>query len=395
MIATEHLPVTRLTDGPLHHWFGYYDKFPWDATGRYVLTMEVDFGDRPLRADDQVTICMIDLHEDRRLIPLDVTTAWCWQMGAVMQWLNPRADREIIYNVREQDRFGAVVRDVFSGETRSLPRAVNAVAPNGRYAMCANFSRIADMRPGYGYVGFADPGFADPHPADDGIWYMDLETGENELVITLDQAVHFAPQEGMEGRKHWFNHLLVAPDSSRFVFLHRWGLEPGKTLGHRMLWARPDGSELGIVCDYQMVSHFDWKDADHMLAWARQPDFGDRFYLFNIATGEKEIVGGGVLTHDGHCSYSPDRRFILNDTYPQNQHRTVMIYDPRTNRRIDIGRFYSMPEQVGEYRCDLHPRWNREGTGVCIDSMHEGTRQMYFIDVSEIVEELSSCPTGD
>jgi len=54
---------------------------------------------------------------------------------------------------------------------------------------------------------------------------------------------------------------------------------------------------------------------------------------------------------------------------------------------VEIGRFYSLPETCNTgFRCDLHPRWGHSGRLVCIDSIHEaGERQMYVIDVSEVV----------
>ena len=52
---------------------------------------------------------------------------------------------------------------------------------------------------------------------------------------------------------------------------------------------------------------------------------------------------------------------------------------------MDIGRFFAPRELDGEIRCDLHPRWSRDGTQVCLDSVHEGTRQMYVVEVRDIV----------
>ena len=34
-----------------------------------------------------------------------------------------------------------------------------------------------------------------------------------------------------------------------------------------MMTARPDGSEVAIVAWHGGVSHFDWRDPDHILAW--------------------------------------------------------------------------------------------------------------------------------
>ena len=48
MDTTKHNVVAKpITQGPKHHFFGYYGVCPWDATGRYVLCLESDFHERP------------------------------------------------------------------------------------------------------------------------------------------------------------------------------------------------------------------------------------------------------------------------------------------------------------------------------------------------------------
>ena len=33
----------QITQGPKHHFFGYYDKQQWDVSNRYILSNQVDF----------------------------------------------------------------------------------------------------------------------------------------------------------------------------------------------------------------------------------------------------------------------------------------------------------------------------------------------------------------
>jgi len=305
----------------------------------------------------------------------------------MLQWLESAPERLIVYNAREGERFISVVRDVHAGEVRALPRPVYAVSRDGRSAVSLNFSRVHRCRPGYGYAGVPDPWEDDPAPQDDGIYWMDLQSGENRLIISIAQVAAFRPQPSMKGAEHWFNHLQFNTDDSRFLFLHRWRTPDGGWFT-RLFTANPDGSDIYCVADHELVSHFDWKNERQILAWARQHGEGDFFYLFTDRSEEKEIVGRGILTQDGHCSYSPDRRWLLTDTYPDERNmRTLVLYRLADKLRVEVGSFYSMPHIRADFRCDLHPRWNRDGTQICFDSIHEGQRQLYAIDVSEIVAD--------
>ena len=51
-----------------------------------------------------------------------------------------------------------------------------------------------------------------------------------------------------------------------------------------------------------------------------------------------------------------------------------------TGRTVDLGSYHT-PAYLGKHnRCDLHPRWSRDDRMISIDSVHEGSRQLYLID---------------
>ncbi len=381
-----HTPFRALTSGPDSHWFAYYDKLQFDPEDRYVLGMRVNFEDRAPGPEDAVILGMIDLEEDDRWIPFAESTAWCWQQGCMLQWL-PGSANEVIYNARRDGAYVSVIQNPFTGESRVLPRPVYAVSPDGKKAVGLNFARVGETRPGYGYNGIADPGREAFHPDNDGIYVLDLITGESKLIYTLDRAAQHQREESMEGVKHWFNHLLFNPDGSRFIFLHRWHRPDGRSWHTRGFTLNPDGENLFCFNAHGMVSHFIWRDATHLLAWSREPESGNKFHLYQDQTESVETIGDSILTADGHCTYSPCGDWILTDTYPDRERmQTLMLYRPADGRLETLGRFYqSQPSDI-QLRCDLHPRWSRNGKYVCIDSKWSGQRQLYLLDVSGIVQ---------
>ncbi len=386
--ASPGAPVRPITRGPKFHWFGYYDKLQFDPASRYALGMEVGFEHRSPRPDDVIAIGMVDTEGGDRWIELGTTRAWNWQQGAMLQWL-PGSDREVIWNDRAGDRFVSHILDIKSRKKRTLAAPIYALAPDARWAVTTDFRRLNHVRPGYGYGGLADPNRDVAAPEDSGIWRVDLATGKTELIISVAQAVRIPSGAQDWGRAtHWFNHLLVAPDGKRFIFLHRWrGPRHGSGFGTRMFTAGADGSDLYVLDPYGRTSHFIWRDPGTVLAWAWHPSHGDRFYLFHDKTERVEVVGPGVMTENGHCSYLPGNRWILNDTYPDRErHQHLYLYEVATGRRLELGSFSSPPEYTGEWRCDLHPRSSPDGKKITIDSPHRGNgRQIYLIDISGLV----------
>jgi len=380
-------PVRPITHGPKFHWFGYYDKLQFDPACRYVLGMEVDFEHRSPKANDVISIGMVDLKDNDRWIELGQSRSWCWQQGCMLQW-RPRTKNQIIWNDRQDDRFVCHILNVFTRKKRTLPHPIYTISPDGRTAVAPDFRRIQDMRPGYGYTGLPDPYAHDLAPKDSGIFRIDLETGRQVLIISIAQIAKLGKIPGNpKDAKHYFNHLLFNTDGSRFIFLHRWRAKGQTGFGTRMLTARPDGTGICVVDDYGRTSHFIWRDSRHILAWAWHPSHGNAFYLYEDGTDKVEVVGKNVMTQNGHCSYLHTNKWILNDTYPDKErNQNVYLYNVVTGKKVTLGRFYSPPQYKGEWRCDTHPRFSPDGRSVVIDSPHGGNgRQMYLIDISAIV----------
>lgn len=381
--------VRQITRGPKFHWFAYYDKLQFDPACRFVLSNEVDFEHRSPREEDEIRVGMVDIEDGDKWIELGKSTAWGWQQGCMLQW-RPGSKSEVLWNDRDGDRYVCRILDVETGERRTIDHAIYAVSPCGTWAVAPDFRRINDMRPGYGYAGLPDPHAEELAPEASGIRRVDLETGQSDLVISLAQiaAIPFA-KYSLATAKHYFNHLLVSPDGKRFEFLHRWRMEGLRSFGTRMMTASADGSDIREIDPSGYTSHFIWRDPNHILAWTRQDSHGDAFYLIEDKQGGRiEVVGKDVMPRNGHCTYLPGNKWILNDTYPDgDRDQNPYLYEVASGRRVPLGHFRLPPEYAGEWRCDLHPRFSPDGRSVTIDSPHTGQgRQVHLIDIGPIVD---------
>lgn len=360
--------------------FGYYDKTPWSWDSRYYL---VHLFDR--RYQDKMAIAVYD-RDSTGLRILDYTQSFNFQQGAMLRWLNSQ-DYRIIYNAVEDGRLIARITDAASGDRiKDIPMPIQTVNSQGTEALTLNYKRLDKIRPEYGYRADVMNFHHDMSYEEDGIWRLDLTTGESDLIISLAQLIDMSPQESMRGARHKINHIMYSPLDRRFVFMHRW-LKGRKKLS-RLYTADGDGSEICCLADDGLVSHYCWVDEHWLVAWMRKKPLGDRYFLLKDRSAQFSVLGDGVLDElgDGHPSIHPNKEWLVTDTYPDRSRiRQLVLFNLRTGKKVVVGRFFAPWRYDGPYRCDLHPRWGPDGTRVSMDSAHEGFRNTYVVDVSGVL----------
>jgi Tol biopolymer transport system component len=216
-------------------------------------------------------------------------------------------------------------------------------------------------------------------PDDDGIWRVNLNTGEASLVLSISEVAKQSPQPDMHSAQHYFNHALFNPDGTRFVCLHIWSRGDARRM--RMFTCRPDGTDFYLLTNENHVSHYSWKSSDELLAFSSHADLGTHFYLYKDKSNVRSIFAPELLKQDGHPSFSPDGKSLLVDHYPDKYGDQCLFLIDSELRMSKLNGFDTNGSLNGEFRCDLHSRWDREGRKICIDSAHNGRRGLYVIDL--------------
>lgn len=361
------------------HFFGYYDKTPWDSEGKRVLYHRH-------RKGAGIDLVVYELATDHATV-IDTSLAWNWQQGAMLQWW-PGSANGVVYNTIVNDRkLVAIIRDCVSNEiVKSLPMPIQTVNRGGKSAISLNYRRLARLQPAYGYLREVD-NFAPHQEYDkDGLWLINVEKSTADLVLSIEKLINYKPVASMQEAQHKLNHAMYAPGNNRVAFLHRWITRNGKI--DRLFTVKDDGSELFLLADDGMSSHHSWLDAERLVAYCRKKPWGNGYFLFRDQTNSVETVGKGVLDTrgDGHPTFSPDGRWIITDTYPDHDRmQELLLYDTIKKEKQVVGRFFSPWNFVKTVRCDLHPRWSPDGKWISIDSVHSGRRAMFLLDISGFV----------
>ena len=375
--------VVRVSpDDGFEYFYGYYDKSPWDMTDRYMICLKVKQAYKSVAPKEPGIVGIIDTQDDNKFRKIGITHSWNVQQGCMAQWMGPDYSSRIIYNDFRDGHYCSVIYNFQNKkEEKVLPMAAYDVARDGSFILSLDFSRLHRMRPGYGYSNLADITKGELCPDKGCIWKIDVESGKITELFKYTDFAAFEPDESMVGAEHKVNHLMISPNCKRFMVLHRWFRKGRKHT--RLVTVNVDKTEMYNLSDDVFVSHCYWKNDDEILSFLRKKETGDHYYLMKDKTQEYQMYWPRLRT-DGHCSYSPDGSLVVTDSYP-NRKRMAFVYLCKEEQKqpVRIAKVYSPFRYDNDCRCDLHPRWNREGTKICIDSVHDGRRGLYIIPINK------------
>lgn len=374
--------VIRLSpdDSEHEYFFGYYDKSPWDASGRYILCLKAKDTWTSVAPKALADILLIDTKQNNTVKKIATTHSWNVQQGCMAQWLGPKYDNEIIYNDFREGKFVSVVLNVFTGIERVLQMPVYSVANDGSFALTLDFTRLHRLRPGYGYSNIEEKTKNEKLPDSACIWKLDIANNVVTPVLKYSDFATFETRREMLGAEHKVNHIMISPNGRRFMVLHRW-FNGGRKYT-RLVTANVDGTEMYNLSDDDMVSHCYWKDDQTIIAFENKKNTGAGYYLMDDKSKNYRHLWP-YINSDGHPSYSPDRRLVVTDTYP-NRKRMAILKVMNEDFNIVIAKVFAPFKYDNDTRCDLHPRWSRDGKKICFDSVFEGHRGLYMVPLDGI-----------
>lgn len=372
-------------DPDSEYFFGYYDKSPWDTTGRYMLCMRAkDTWSEPDPLGE-AEILLFDTTDGNAFRVIATTHTWNVQQGCMAQWLGPDFSSRIIYNDLRDGKYCSVILEVATGKEKVLPMPVYTVSNDGMTALSLDFSRLHSLRLGYGYAALKEKTEGIALPDMTCIWRIDVETQEITPLLKYTDFACFQPRREMLeiDSVHKVNHLMISPNGKRFMVLYRWFC--GQRKYTRLITCNVDGTDMYVLSDDDAVSHCYWKNDNEILAFENKKNGGTGYYLMKDKTQEYHRLWP-QLNNDGHPSYSPtDNNLVLFDTYPDR----VRIQEVKIARDTDtegkeikvLARVFAPFKYDNDTRCDLHPRWSRDGKMICFDACFEGHRGLYVVDV--------------
>jgi hypothetical protein len=366
--------------------FGYYDHFPDNGDGLVLVHKTVQSTKLKPKDVDGIQLNVYSLDQQEFILSEGIeVNAFNWQQGCRPHWLD---SEHFVFNHYEErsDTYQAQIYSLTQRKVVSvLDRAVQDSYQHD-FMLSISYERLAQLRPDYGY--FKHQPRESLNTDSMGIWKLDYHSKSSSLLFSLQQVIDFESNSSSPELNHKLNHVMISPDGSKFIFMHRSIASNGQRFD-RLLLSDVQGNLLSVLADNQMVSHCFWFNEYTVLGYLRGESGEDAYWLIDVNTGQysRFVIDALSQYGDGHPSVFGE--FAITDTYPdKSRMQSLLLIHIPTNNVLKLGEFYHGFNYTGESRCDLHPRFSSKGDRVFFDSVFSGKRQLCCLDIDDAKREL-------
>jgi hypothetical protein len=394
--APPPLEVRQITTGPLHHFFGYIghvQNVPWNKSGRYIVALRTAVRDHLPNGSEPADIVLLDTNNEFAPQVVAQSRAWNPQQGTMLYW-NPEAqETQFFFNDRdpETNRVFCVLCDISRppGTQRvreyrftDTPIGNSGVAQRGGKFLAINYGRLARLRRVTGYEGAFDWTGEAVHPADDGVFEVEVASGKKRLLVSIEQlAAALAPVEPAINQQALFiNHTLWSRDDSRIYFYVRGGWDRGGTRVNVPVVMNADGTNLRPLKDF-IGGHPEWLDGQRLIG-----TIGDQQVIYDCES--MKVVGTlgdkRLFPKPGDdIALSPDGQWFVNGYRigTQNYYSFLRLKDGAsvTSQGFDVRGWTE-----GDLRVDPSPNWNRRSDQILVSALADDaakSRQLFLITI--------------
>ena len=395
--AIEKVPfkveVEQITHGPMTHFFGYIghvQNIPWNQSGRHIVALQTDFHDRMPGPNDPANIVLIDTKNNYQVKVVDQSRGWNPQQGTMFYWNPAKPDTQFFFNDRDL-KTGKVFCVLYDIEiTKRIreyrfddtPIGNGGVAQNGGWFLGLNYARMARLRPVTGYKDAWDWTKSVAHPRDDGLFQVDIQTGEKKLLVSFHQMTRELDALGhnMSNSHLFINHSLSNREGDRIFFFARagWSGKKGKRINHPFI-VDADGNNLRSN-RIHIGGHPEWDFGHRMIGRLK-----NRQILFD--TDRQLIIGVLGSTEifpdpEGDIALSPNGKLFVNGHKDKKKMANYYtIYRREDGTHVKTQGFNIGHWQSGDLRQDPSPCWNRTNDQILVPGVSKDgkTRQLFIL----------------
>ncbi len=347
------------------------------------------------KPEEAADIILVDTRDQNKIHRVDKTHAWNPQQGTMFFW-NPLApetqfffnDRDVktgkVYTVIYDIELGKRIREYRYEDT---PIGNGGVAADGSAWLGLNYGRLARLRLVTGYPDALDWSENELAPANDGIFRVDIASGEKRLLVSYAQLEEKlkAIYPDLNHNGLFINHTLWNRNADRIYFFARAGWNGMREDRINVPFSiHADGSGL-LLHEIHIGGHPEWAEGNILIGREKgQNGAKDRQIYYQVDSREilGELGNPEIFPKpEGDISLSPGGRWFVNgfSMASENYYTVYRLSDGAHARSAGI----SKGSYSGDIRIDPAPRWNRTNNAILVPGIAEnGTRQMFLIRIS-------------